>query len=153
HRPVYPLRFGGPEGMEDWSLANWCDQCHRKGGLVIGTKLWRDHTGFTPGEILADLILGKVDALEIHGTHTGILDAFDNWYGLLNCGFHVPLVAGSGKDSNRFVLGGMRTYARLQPLEEFTYKNWIEAIRAGRIFITNGPLLSFTVNGADPGAT
>ena len=32
------------------------------------------------------------------------------------------------------------------------YKNWIEAVRAGRTFVTSGPLLSFTVNDQDPGA-
>lgn len=153
HRPVYPLTFGGPEGWEDWSLADWCDQCHRKGGLVIGINLWRKGTGFSPGEILADVVLGKVDALELEPTETALVDACDDWYRLLNCGFRVPLVAGSGKDSNRVVLGGMRTYARIPPGLECTYKNWIEAVRAGRIFITSGPLVSFTVNGEDPGAT
>jgi hypothetical protein len=152
HRPVYPLSFGGPDGLDNWSLADWCDQCHRKGGLVIGTNVWRKDTGFTPGETLADLILGKLDALEIESENANF-DALSDWYGLLNCGLGVPLVAGSGKDSNRVVLGGMRTYARIPPAEELTYKNWIEAVRAGRLFITNGPLLSFTVNGEDPGAT
>src|SRR5439155_11646336 len=97
HRPVYPLSFGGPDGLEDWSLAAWCDQCHRKKGLVIGTHLWHTDQGFVPGETLADLILGKVDALEI-GPSSTVPDALVDWYGLLNCGFRVPLVAGSGKD-------------------------------------------------------
>ncbi len=30
HRLVFPLTFGGPTGSDDWSLAAWCDQCHRK---------------------------------------------------------------------------------------------------------------------------
>src|SRR5207247_343650 len=34
HRIVFPLRFGGSAGLDDWTLADWCDQCHRKGGLV-----------------------------------------------------------------------------------------------------------------------
>jgi hypothetical protein len=153
HRPVYPLGFGGTDGLDNWSLADWCDQCHRKGGLVIGVKVWRRDTGFTRCEILADLVLGKVDALEIEPTENELSDALADWYGLLNCGLRVSLVAGSGKDSNQVVLGSMRTYARIQPGAEFTYKNWIEAVRAGRTFITNGPLLSFTVNGQDPGAT
>ena len=51
--------------MDDWSLADWCDQCHRKGGLVIGANPRREGAGPTPGETLADLILGKIDALEI----------------------------------------------------------------------------------------
>jgi hypothetical protein len=50
------------------------------------------------------------------------------------------------------LLGGMRTYARLQPEEGFNYKNWVEAVRAGRTFVTNGPLLSFDVDGREPGS-
>src|SRR5262245_33432058 len=37
HRAVYPLSFGygrSEEQQVDWTLADWCDQCHRKGGLV-----------------------------------------------------------------------------------------------------------------------
>src|SRR5262249_51659771 len=45
-----------------------------------------------------------------------------------------------------------RTYARLEVGQEFNYQNWIEAVRAGRTFVTNGPLLFFSVNGQDPGA-
>ena len=138
HRVVYPLTFGGPDGADDWTLADWCDQCHRKGGLVVG----HGHDG----EILADLILGRIDALFINS-------AFEHPTNpLLDAGFRIPLVGGSGKADNKTVLGGRRTYARLQPGQDFTYKNWIEAVRAGRTFVTNGPLLSFTVNDQDPGA-
>ena len=51
---------------------------------------------------------GTVDAIEI--------DARDRtaaflpmWYRLLNAGVRLPLVGGSGKDSNRIALGGVRT--------------------------------------------
>src|SRR5262249_55600151 len=50
------------------------------------------------------------------------------------------------------ILGRRRTYARLRPGEEFSYKSWIEAVRGGRVFVTNGPLLHLTVDGQDPGA-
>jgi hypothetical protein len=62
----------------------------------------------------------------------------------------VPLVGASGKQSNGTVLGVMRTYAHLAPGEEFGYNSWIEAVRAGRTFVTNGPLLFLTVNGQEP---
>jgi hypothetical protein len=67
-------------------------------------------------------------------------------------GFRLPLVGGSGKSTNQQLLGGWRTYARLQPGEEFNYKNWIEAVRAGRTFATKGALLMLTVNDQDPGS-
>jgi hypothetical protein len=153
HRIVFPLTFGGPDGLDDWTLADWCSQCHRKGGLVIGDELL---VAGEPkrGEILAEVILGAVDALQLTPSEIDAslpLSALDEWTKLLNAGFRFPLVAGSGKASNTVVLGDMRTYAHLRPGEPFTYKSWIEAIRAGRTCISNGPLLFFTVNGKEPG--
>jgi hypothetical protein len=153
HRVVYPLAFGGPAGLEDWSLADWCEQCHRKGGLVVWTRDRQGHPDVLYGEPLADLVLGKVDAYEVDFFEDSPFDVVPDWYGLLNAGFAVPLVGGSGKDSNAVVLGRMRTYARLGPGEEFSYKNWIEACRAGRTFITNGPLVFLRVDGQEPGTT
>jgi hypothetical protein len=34
---------------------------------------------------------------------------------------------------------------------EFTYDNWMRGLRQGRTFVTNSPLLEFTVNGHPPG--
>ncbi|MFN4260329.1 MAG: CehA/McbA family metallohydrolase [Gemmataceae bacterium] len=147
HRVVYPLCFGGDVGPDDWSLADWCDQCHRKGGLVTWT-CWSNQESH--GEALANVILGRVDALE-ETSCAWPNHAPELWYRLLNSGCRVPLVAGSGKRGNADLLGSPRTYARLREGEEFTYKNWIEAVRAGRVFMTNGPLMTFTVNEQDPG--
>ncbi|HLN30881.1 MAG TPA: CehA/McbA family metallohydrolase [Gemmataceae bacterium] len=152
HRTVFPLSFGGPDGLDNWTLADWCDQCHRKRGLVVWTRAFPLEDESRLGEPLADLILGKIDALEITNFDDSPCGVLSDWYRLLNCGLFVPLVGGSGKDSNQIALGSMRTYARLQPGEDFTYANWIDAVRAGRTIVTSGPLLSFSVNGEDPGA-
>jgi hypothetical protein len=151
HRVVYPLAFGGPDGWDDWILADWCDQCHRKGGLVVWPSPAHEPTDWPLGEPLADLILGKVDAYEVTSYQDSPYDSFSDWYPLLNCGFRVPLVGASGKANNATALGGMRTYARLQPGEAFSYKGWIEAIRAGRTFATNGPLITLDAAGKAPG--
>lgn len=156
HRPVFPLRFGRPDRGDNWTLADWCDQCHRKGGLVVWQDapplLLREGPRGSGGEALADAILGKVDVLEIDDIVTCQYGHFA-WYDLLRCGLRVPLVGGSAKDSNETALGCVRTYARLPPGAPLSYAGWIEAVRSGRTFVTNGPLLSFTVNGQDPGAT
>jgi len=155
HRAVYPLVFGRPRGMDNWTLSDWCDQCHRKGGLVVWTRrsaqVPEDIT-FLASEALADFVLGKVDAFEVAGV---AWCSFENpeWYHLLNSGLRVTFVGASNKDSNLSTLGDTRTYAHLASGEPLTYAHWIEAIRAGRTFVTNGPLLSFTVNGQEPGAT
>jgi hypothetical protein len=151
HRVVYPLNLD----RINWTMADWCDQCHRKGGLAA----WPEHRYWpyepdedTVSEGLADLVLGKVDALEVDLLPWQAADEPD-WYTLLNCGLQVPLLGSSRKKSNVTALGSVRTYAKLNPGEEFNYKNWIEAVRAGRSFVTNGPLLFLTIDGQEPGGT
>jgi hypothetical protein len=143
HRTVYPLTFGHADETDDWSLADWCDQCHRKGGLVVWCDAYRPEAGLPGGEALVNAILGNVDAIE--------MDALDRtapflplWYRLLNAGVRLPLLGGSGKDSNRVALGGVRT---LTPgTGPGSYAEWVEQVKAGRTIATNGPYLRFTVN-------
>jgi hypothetical protein len=152
HRIVFPLSFGGPDEVDDWTLSDWCDQCHRKGGLVV----WAEPDGEEPdgagqGEALADLVLGKIDALEVSRIESMVPEAVGRWYHLLGAGFRVPLVGASAKTSNATPLGSIRTYAQLPKETPFTYKAWIESIRAGRSCVSNGPLLRLCVNGKPPG--
>ncbi len=152
HRPVFPLRFGGPGLADDWSVADWCDQCHRKSGLVAWPDLAGPRPGQFAGEVLAALLLGKVDAFEVGPVSEPHPDRLADYYRLLDCGLRPVLVGGSGKDSNAAVLGSLRTYAQLGPGEALTTAGWIEAVRAGRTFITTAPLLSLSVAGVGPGS-
>lgn len=152
HRPVFPLRFGMPGGLDDWSVADWCDQCHRKKGLVVWTDLPRLTEEHPQGETLAALLLGKIDAWEVCGFSEPEPRELADYYRLLDCGLRLPLVGGSGKDRNSIALGAVRTYAQLRKDEPLTYSAWIEAIRAGRTFVTNGPLISLMVEGQGPGS-
>jgi hypothetical protein len=136
HRIVFPLYFGA--NFDDWTLADWCDQCHRKGGLVISTA-----------NALPELILGKVDAVQIHPMPREFRP--DSYYTLLNSGLCVPLVAGGEKSTVKTQIGSARTYAFVGREKSLDYQLWIEAIRAGRTFVTYGPLLSFLVNDQTPG--
>ena len=128
HRPIFPLA-----SQNDWSLCDWCDQCHRKGGLTV----WVDAFNEMPlgGEALVAAILGKIDAIEITAFSPLMMEWVDR---LWNAGFPIPLIGGSGKDSNATALGATRTYAQLRHGEAFSYKAWIEAVRAGRTYLTDG---------------
>jgi hypothetical protein len=148
HRVVYPLRFGPPDGLDDWSISDWCDQCHRKKGLVVWPDLPRMTKEHPQGEALAAVLLGKIDAFEV----CRLTHSLPDWYRLLACGLRLPLMGASGKNSNAVVLGALRTYAHLEPNQDFSYGAWIESVRAGRTFVTDGPLLSLTVNGQEPGS-
>jgi hypothetical protein len=143
HRVVYPLTFGGPDATDDWSLADWCGQCHRKRGLAIWADAFDPKTGHA-GEALADVILAEIDALELN---LGSSHCLRGWYHLLNAGVRVPVVGASAKNSNRTPLGEPRTYARLDAGQPFRLADWIEAVRAGRTIVTGGPFLRLEVNG------
>lgn len=158
HRVVHPLRFGWPLGVETWTLMDWCDQCHRKGGLVVGDHCfgWTYHGHH--GELLPNVIAGRIDALDAGDLSSPAGSASERavdlggWYRLLDAGLRIPLVAGSAKTGNGDILGQPRTYAYLGPDNPLTYKGWIEAVRAGRTFVTRKALLSLQVNGQCPGA-
>jgi hypothetical protein len=149
HRVVYPLRLGR-EGQPDWTLSDWCDQCHRKQGLVVWS-CQTNHQHRLVGEALADLVLGKIDAVEF--THLGPAPGLKevSWETLLDAGFRIPLMGSSGSHGGK-LLGRPRTYGKLESGEALTYRNWIEALRSGRTFVTMGPLVDFTVNGQKPGS-
>lgn len=149
HRPVFPLTFGGDE-PDDWSVSDWCDQCHRKGGLTVWADAFRPAGGLVGGEALVAALLGKVDAIEVDSAPRP--QPLLPWvYRLWNAGFPVPLAGGSGKDSNRVALGAMRTYARHPAGEPLTYRGWVEAVRAGRTVVTDGPFVALDVGGHGPG--
>jgi hypothetical protein len=48
------------------------------------------------------------------------------------------------------MIGAVRSYVNVHG--KFDYSSWIAGIRAGRTFVTSGPMLTMTVNGQPPGA-
>jgi len=85
------------------------------------------------------------------------------YHHLLNCGLRLPPTAGSGAgaaspgrksspdQARSGLLGANRTYVHCG--ETFTREAWIEGLRAGRVMVTNGPLLRTHVDGELPGYT
>jgi hypothetical protein len=65
----------------------------------------------------------------------------------------LPLVGGTDKMNAEVPVGLYRTYAYLPPDQPFTYKHWCQAVRAGRTFLSGGPMLAFSVEGAAVGDT
>jgi hypothetical protein len=72
------------------------------------------------------------------------------YYRFLNCGFKLAATGGSEMGVMAVSLGYGRTYAKLDGL--LTEANYLDAIRIGRTFATNGPILVLTANGLDTGA-
>ncbi len=73
----------------------------------------------------------------------------DIYYPLLNCGIRIPPSAGSASGVMSNPIGYNRVY--VQCGEHLDYKAWWEGLRAGRVVVTNGPMLRPKVNGEFPG--
>jgi hypothetical protein len=71
------------------------------------------------------------------------------YYHMLNCGLRIPPSAGSASGVLDNPLGYNRAYVHLDG--EPTYERWFEGLRAGRTFVTNGPLLRVRAAGHFPG--
>ena len=137
--------------------ANVADLAHEQGALVgyvhpldtVPDPL-KDAITF---ELPADVALGKVDYIEVVGFSDHKSTAAV-WYKLLNCGFRLPTAAGTDFMGNyaslRGPIGLNRVYAEV-PAGPLKLEPWLESIKAGRTFATNGPLLRFELGLKTPG--
>jgi hypothetical protein len=78
-----------------------------------------------------------------------VLRGVDLYYQYVNAGFRVPIAAGTDKFSEEIPLGSNRVYVKVQG--PATYASWLAAVKAGKGFVTNGPILEFEAANAEPG--
>ncbi|HMD18294.1 MAG TPA: CehA/McbA family metallohydrolase [Terriglobales bacterium] len=134
--------------------ANVADVAHEQGALVGYVHPFDSvpnpaKDASLTAELPADVALGKVDYIEVLGfsDHKSTAEV---WYKLLNCGFRLPTAAGTDFMGNyaslRGPVGLNRVYAEVKP-GPLKIEPWLAAIKAGRTFATNGPLLRFSLGG------
>lgn len=151
--PVWPLSAAGPSestpGDPTWTnLSDWADACRARDGVVVSP-----HFPNPFSEIVADIITGRIDGVELREFGHGIESpSLREWYRLLNLGYRVAAVGGTDKMDAAMPIGGVRTYADIGTAE-LTFPVWAEAVRHGRTFTTSGPLIDVSVAGQRPGAT
>jgi hypothetical protein len=126
------------------------DQAHDQQGHVNYTHPAQNprdpyEGAYTAKALPLDVARGKVDSIDVMGSnHVANLPL---WYRLLNCGFRIPASAGTDCFLNRIssrLPGSDRVYVKIGG--DFSYESWIEELKAGRTFVTNGPMLDFSVN-------
>jgi hypothetical protein len=155
-RIIAPMTTGGADESAlgdpiEVLLTEWARQCRRQGGLVV-----LPHFPNPRAEHAVSIVSGDVDALEMTswGNLYGGIDPYSlsDWYRYLNCGYLVAAVGGTDKMSASTAVGTVRTYARIDPSEPFTYETWMEAVRRAETFVTYGPLLEFAIDGHPMGS-
>jgi TolB protein len=133
------------------------DMAHRQGALVGAVHPFDavpDPFANPPekitDELPVDVALGKLDYMEIVGFSDHKSTAAV-WYKLLNLGFRLPAGAGTDATTNyaapiRGQVGMDRVYAWV-PEWPLNIELWFDAVKKGRTFATNGPLIEFTLVG------
>ena len=136
-----PIRDTSHYYLHDWVY----DQVHEAGGLYGYA-----HVNRGLFDIERDLSLnapkGKIDFVELLQFHHMGTDLY---YRFLNLGEKMTASAGSDVPWGR-AIGEVRVYAYLG-MAPFSADGWFEALERGRTFVTNGPMLEFSIDEALPG--
>ncbi|WP_152663827.1 CehA/McbA family metallohydrolase [Sphingomonas sp. SRS2] len=131
--------FHGP-GDKPYLYVRTADAIHAEGGMWGYAHVFGNVSHVNRGLAL-DVPLGIVDFVEV--LQLNILGT-EYLYDFLNMGF--KLLPSAGSDYPYFdVAGSERIYARLEG--EFTVKAWFDAWQQARSFVSNGPVIEFSVNG------
>jgi TolB protein len=135
------------------------DLAHAQGALVgyvhpFDTEIDPAKEKSLSNELPADVANGKVDYIEIVGFSDHKATA-NVWYRLLNLGYRLPAGAGTDAMANYAALRGPVGMNRvfLNTRGETTPAALRAALKAGRTFASNGPLLGLELDGKRPGDT
>jgi hypothetical protein len=167
--PGYP-GFGGTmeywRGAPNWDLVRAMRATREQKGMVV----WSHFCSLPGAQSPVGIALGLVDAIELltwndpvqfpnHWSpweNSGmpqpefpVMRPMDLYYQFLNAGFHLPIAAGTDKFYEEIPLGSNRTY--VQAREPGDYAAWLDGIKSGRTFVSNGPILEFEADGQVPG--
>ena len=149
---ILPMASGGPPEARlgdplGWLMADWADAARAQRGLAVAV-----HFPLPYAEIAADIVSGKIDAVEMQALAAGIDGpSIREWYRFLNCGYRLPVVGGTDKMSAEIPVGAIRTYARVERGRGVSFDAWAEAVRAGRTFVSSGSFVDLAVDGCEPG--
>jgi len=134
--------------LEKYLLNDWvADTIHEQGGLYGHT-----HVGHKMFNIERDMTMliprGKSD-------FNSILQGFlgtDYFYDFLDLGYRLTASAGSDIPYGASI-GQVKLYCYTGKGEPFNVDRWFDAIKKGHTFVTNGPMVEFTIDGEIAGTT
>lgn len=140
-RAIEPVSTGllalDPAAPDYPTLSMLCEEVRQ----LKGTVVWCHNGSGMEAPVAA--VLGLMNAYNVAD---GLDADYPRYYKLLNTGLEIPLSTGTDwwiYDHNRVFV---------QTEGPFTYDSWIAGLRAGRTFVSNGPLIELTVDGQGPGA-
>ena len=134
------------------------DRAHAQQGLVgyvhpfEQSEIFPDQSATLMNELPVDAALGKVDYYELLG-FSDHKASEHVWYKLLNCGLRIPAAAGTDAMANyaslRGPVGLNRVYVKAE--ETLDASVFESKLKAGKSFVTNGPMVGLNVENMNPG--
>jgi hypothetical protein len=119
---------------------------------LSNNHVWRTEFGYRDWKPV-----GAPDFMDVESdtggwTERGWIDfGFQTYALLLNCGFRMRPTAGTASGVHPVPLGFSRVYVRAPG--GFSFEEWMKGLDAGRSFVTTGPMLYVSVDGATPGVS
>ena len=135
---LYDFMFDGAHAqgaLAGYAHMAWAPDTYRRGRL-------EQHPGW---DATINVPRDKVDFFEILQFR---LLGLEDYYDFLNLGFRLAASAGSDLPWGN-TIGEVRVYAYTG--SHFSADAWFRALKQGRTFVTNGPMLTLTAGGAMPG--
>ena len=120
--------------------------------VAVSDPFTAESAASVPPGLVADAVLGELDIIELGCLWTDEVGTGALWHQVLNLG--IPLAASAGSDvmNNYYrtmAIGATRVY--VNPGANLTADSYHKALKEGRSFVTNGPLLEFEAGGMQPG--
>ncbi|MCB9385046.1 MAG: CehA/McbA family metallohydrolase [Bryobacterales bacterium] len=157
---IKPLYTGFPDSPHPWDFPpnyNQAAATQKAGGVASyahpGYNFTEDPFTMSARELPVDAALGVVEAMDVL-SNSNERAVTPYYYRLLDTGLRLVISGGSDSFTNRrhhWLAGGQRVFVNTGK-PTLDYGEWVDAYRAGNSFVSNGPLLEFTVNSQPPGA-
>ena len=123
---------------------------------LSNNHVWR--TQFMFRDWYKEYAFGPFDDIEKNGeggfTERGWIDfGFRNYYALLNSGFRMMPTAGTAHGVHPVPLGFGRVYVDMgEDGAELDYGKWLKNLKAGKSFVTTGPMIDWDLEKEDNGS-
>jgi hypothetical protein len=122
------------------------EEAHAQGAVTGYAHVMGPRTSAPKGAAL-DIPYKLVDFFEV--MQFGVAGT-ERWFDFLNLGYKLAPSAGTDYMWDFTLPGAERSYVHVD--EPFTLQAWFDGLKRGETFVTNGPMLEFTVNGNPMGS-
>ena len=118
---------------------------------LANNHMWRTEFGLTNWNTKAPAFLQPPKGGASGDERDWLAYTLGQYYTLLDAGFRLVPTAGTASGVHPVPAGFSRAYVKMDGA--FSYEKWLAGLKAGRSFVTTGPMIFAEVNGQQPGAT